>query len=56
MDNPETLAALGTQDEDKHNTKNTTQHRNLKRLATQIPPKTGSDPQLLSKGKQFLPL
>jgi len=32
MDNPETLATLGVQDEDKQNThKNTIQHRKLKR-------------------------
>ena len=46
MNNPETLARLGTQenDEDKQNTKNTIQHRKLKRWATRIPPKTGSEP------------
>ena len=33
MDNPETLATLGTQDKDKQST-NTKQHRKLKRWAT----------------------
>jgi hypothetical protein len=43
MDNPETLATLGTQDEDKQ--KQNTQHRKLKELATRTPPKTGGEPK-----------
>jgi hypothetical protein len=41
-----------SQNEDKQNRKNTTQHRKLKRWATQTPPKT----QVLAKVKQFLPV
>ena len=45
----ETLATLGTQDTGQRQTKqkNTTQHRKLRILATQIPPKS----QVLVKGK-----
>jgi hypothetical protein len=34
---------MKTQDADKQNVKNTTQHRKLKRLATQPPPKIGGE-------------
>ena len=49
MNNPETLATLGRQDsgrtQSKKKTKqhNTTQHKNLKRSATWIPPNTGDE-------------
>ena len=43
MDNPEKLATLGTSDTGGRQTKQKTQHRKLKRRATQIPPKTGSE-------------
>jgi len=40
MDNPEKMASLDTQDTGRGQTKQKTQHRKLKRLATQNPPKT----------------
>jgi len=51
MDNPETLATLGTQDKGRRQTKhNTTQKTN--KMSNMDPPKT----QVLTKGKQFPPL
>ena len=44
MDNPEKLATLGTSDTGGRQTKQKTQHRKLKKRATQIPPKTGNEP------------
>jgi len=42
MDNSDTLTTLGTQDEDKQNTK--TQNIKLKRWITRIPPNTVDEP------------
>jgi len=42
MDNPETLATLGTQDTGR---RKYTTHKKLKRWATRTPPKTGDEPR-----------
>jgi hypothetical protein len=40
MDNPEKLATLGTQDEDKLHRKQKAQHRKTKKMSNTYPPKT----------------
>ena len=54
MDNPKTLVTLGmhAQNEDKQNTKS--QYRKLKGWATRTQQKSEGEPEVLSKGKQFL--
>jgi hypothetical protein len=54
MDNPETLAALGTQNTGQRQTKQKTQHRKLEWWATWSPPKNWGWTLVLWKGNQFL--
>jgi len=59
MDNPETLATLGTQEtgwgqkKSTHTTQGKTQHRKLKKWATRTPPKTRDEPRCSRKVSSF---
>jgi len=55
MDNPEKLAALSTQDSRRRQTKQKTQHKQIKSWETRTPPKQGWS-QASAKRKQILTL
>ena len=55
MENPETLATMGTQDTGRRQTKQITQHRKEKEMRNTDTTKYRGLTHVLMKGKQFMP-